>query len=1114
MLKKGIILGIVAVASLGVLLFGIHASRATFGDVTTLVGELYSGDGGQAVNAYFDFPEGMTTDTSGNFYLADTYNNVIRKIATNGIVSTFAGTGSTGLTNGSTSAAEFNLPREVAFDSAGNMYVADSGNNVIRKISGGTVSTLVSSGLINPQGLIVYGSTLYIADSGNNAIKTVSTSGGSVSTLTTNVSDPRKMVISVNGDQLYVADNGNHRVVSVSTSGGSVSVIAGSGVEGYEEGTGTSAMFENVWGLALDGNTLYVTDHDGFVTDRIRKINLTTKATSLFASDQYQQIIIYPGSLVVKDGYLYVLMTGLGSIHRFAVTDSDTEELFAGKERFHNVVGTHALIGRPKDLIPDPNSDFVYYSENNKIRKFDKNTGKVVHVIGDTVDNYREGTDYGSLPMRFSNPQSFTINSTGTRIYVADRWNNRIRGVNLEDSPVSAYLVSGAGLINTNGTQDNGYQEGTKCADRLTTGFTGCSYFKNPAGIVIHPNNAYLYVSDTGNNRIRKVRISDGQTWLVAGSGDAGFSDGVGARAQFNRPFGLAIDAAGEFLYVADSYNHRIRKIELATNNVTTIIGTGVNGYLDAQPGNAVLSIPEYVRVTASGDIYFTEGGSNRIRMLDVSAGVTKLIAGSGERGLINGAAATAEFASLKGFYVDEANEKLYVADSWNDVIRLVDITGEVPFTEPAPVVYTVSPTEVNPLWDEGFGLHVLVTGANFRYGAEAYFGDHQSEKVYVQSATQLSVRIPVGAMSAGWYDVTVRNSDAQEATLEHAFNLTEYDGSVVEAYYEYSDKNPETITIPYTIDVAPGNSLFAFDESIRGGFIPQTGDVLGDSKEEIIVGTSDGLAPQVVVMDQEGNILSTFFAYFDFLRSGVRPTACDLKGDGKKEIVMAPGPGGAPHIRIFDGSGNEVLPSFFALDGKFKGGAYVACDDVNGDGEDEIIVTAGRGGGAQVTVHEANGRIIANFFAYDRNFRNGIKVTTADIDGDGQAEILTGPEFGSPHIQAFQLRPGEVKQLNPGFYAFDPHYKGGVDVAGADIDGDGSEEILVSVGIDAEPLVRVFNKSGTVIITEFYAFATNFLSGVNITGGDVDGDGIDEVMAAPRGGGGPNVRVIEVDQL
>ena len=1087
---------------------------AAFGNVSTFIGQISAGDGGQALNAYFDFPEDMAVDSTGNFYLADTFDHSIRKIATNGVVSTFAGTGSVGLINGANASAEFFSPRGIAVGSNGAVYVADSGNNVIRKISGGTVSTLVSSGLNNPQGLAVYGSTLYISDSGNNAIKKVSTSGGSVSTVTTGVNDPRKLVVNAAGTTMYVADNGNHRVISVATSNGAVSVIAGNGTAGYAEGAGTSARFQNIWGLALNGTTLYVTDHDGFVTDRIRKINLSNNTTSLFASDQRQQTMIFPGALAIKNGYLYALMNGLGTIHQFLLTNSDTDAKFAGKERFQNKTGIDALIARPKDLVADPNGTFVFFSENNRIRKFNTSTGAVTHVIGDAVDNYREGTDYGALPMRFSGPEAITVNATGTRLYVADRWNNRIRGVNLETSPVSSYLVTGAGLINTNGSQNNGYQEGTKCSGVLTTGTSGCSYFKNPGGIVIDSSNAYLYVSDTGNNRIRKVRISDGYTWFIAGSGTAGFADGAGSGAKFNRPYGLAIDSSGRYLYVADTNNHRIRKIDLSTNTVSTILGTGVGGYLDAQASKAVLSFPEYVRVMSNGDVYFTEAGSGRIRTYDVSAGVTKLVAGPGKSGLVNGSASVAEFYNLKGFNVDLQNEKLYVADSWNDVIRQVDIAGDAPFTEPAPTLGGVSPTLVNPTWEQGFGLHVQVNGTNFRYGAETYFGDYKSDKTYVQSGTSLSVRLPLGPMAAGVYDITVINSDGQKITLERALTLTNTNGTTSGTYYPYSGKSEATVTNPYTVKVAPGFSFFAYDQAVRGGFDTDTGNVSGNSKDEIVVGTGVGLAPEVVIANDQGTVLKRFFAYFAFLRSGVRVTVCDVKGDAKEEIITAPGPGGGPHIRIFDGDGNEVLPSFFALDGKFRGGAYVACDDVNGDGKNEIIVTAGKGGGAQVTVHRPNGQIVANFFAYDRAFRNGIKVTTADIDGDGQAEILTGPEFGSPHIQTFKIRPGEVKRLNPGFYAFHPQYKGGVDVAGADIDGDGSDEIIVSVGENAEPLVKIYNKTGVIIRQQFFAYATNLLNGVNVSGGDVDGDGIDEVITTPRGGGGPNVRIIEVDKL
>lgn len=1098
----------------GMSLFVPYSAQATFGDTTTFVGKIYDGDGGAAIDAYFDFPEDITVDSSGNFYIADTYNNVIRKISSSDIMSTVAGTGSYGDTIGSASVAEFALPRGIAVDSSGNVYVADTDNNKVKKISSsGTVTTLVETGLNGPQGVSVFGSLVYIADTGNDALKRVSTSGGTVTTVTSSLSSPKKLAINSTGSTIYVANSGNYKVVSVNTSNGTVTTIAGSGVAGYEEGTGTAAQFENIWGVALaDDDTLFVSDGDGY-TDVVREIDLSTNTTSSFAQDTNMASINYPSGLVSYGDYIYVSNAGIGTIEKFNNIAEHEErgasETFAGAERFGNVNGSSsdALFGRPFDMVLTADRKYIYLADNNKIRRITLATGAVAHVIGDSVDNYREGTDPDPA-VRFSTIQGITVDSNNETLYVADRWNNRVRKVDLTASPTEASLISGAGLFNTTGTEDNGYQEGSKCIGEFDLDVDGCSYFKNPAGIVISPDGDYLYVTDTGNNRVRKVRISDGQTSLVAGSGTEGFADGTGAAAKFNKPFGITIDSDGEYLYVADTNNQSIRRIATTTGVVTTLAGSGTAGYRDAIGTEAVFSYPEYVKWAPDGNLYVTEVGSHRIRVIDSDTGVTKLIAGSGERGFKNGDKDEAEFNNLKGMAVDLIGKRLYVADSWNDLVRSVDITGEAPYTDPAPVVTGVYPDVQEIAGSSTDTKMVLISGSDFRHGATVAFGEHDVNAAYVQSSEQLAIELPFGQMAGGYYDVIVTNSDGQSGTLERGFTIT-VGGETPKT--EHTADGP----VPFTGErpVAAGGGFFTHDESFRGGFFSTTADLTGDSRAEIVVGTGEGFGPQVKVFDADGNVLASFFAYATHLRSGVRVTIGDVDGNGTKEIITSPGPGGRPHIRIFNYDGTLYHPGFFALDGLFQGGAFITAGDVNEDGKDEIVVTAGPGGGPQVTVHNSTGTTLANFFAYDQNtFRKGIKPITLDFDNDGRFEILTGPVTGAPHIQMFSIQPNLIKQLNPGFYAFDPDYQGGVSLAGGDIDGDGRDEIIVGVGAGADPIVRVFNKTATEILREYLVYGETFQSGVNISAGDVDADGRDELLILPRDDGGPNLRIIDAD--
>lgn len=1059
---------------IGIFLFSTGMCVAAYGDVSTYVSQIYYGDGKDKLEAYFDFPEDIEVDSNGNFYIADTYNNVIRKISSSNKVSTVAGTGSYGDTNGSNLSAEFALPTGVATNPSGSqIYVADTENNKIKKIYAGSVTTLVSD-LNKPEGLVVSGGYVYFLDTGNNALKKVSTSGGTVTTITSSLDSPKKLVID-NG-YAYVANAGNSKIVKVNLSSGSRSTIASSGLD-------------NVWGVAVYNGYIYFSDGDGF-TDYIKQVSINGGSIEIFADDSNMVSINYPTGIAIYNDELYVMNQGIGTIHKFDLADANVNEIWAGKERFNNQdgTGTSGLIGRPWDITMDSNRNYIYFLENNKIKKIKRSTGKVTHLIGSSIDNYREGTGTG---VRFSSPSGITIDSTNSYLYVADRWNNRIREIDIDAASVS--LVSGAGLINTSGSDDNGYKEGKSCGEEYDLNQSGCAYFQNPAGIVISPDNNYLYVTDTGNNKIRKVKISDGQSSLIASS--------------FDKPYGITIDAVGQNLYIADTNNHQIKKINLDNNSVSVVAGSGLPGYLDAVGTEAYFSYPEYVKMGSDGLLYVSESGSHRIRVVDPVTGSVRLVAGSGVRGFKNGDREDSEFNNPKGLLPDPTGNALYVADSWNDQIRLVNITGSAPYTEPAPDLNYVNPSAIERDTSRTSAM-LQAQGINFRHGAEVLFGSVGATRVFVESATVLAVDMPFNQMAAGYYDVLVINSDGQCSVLSKGFSVTS-GGVVPDITYGVDTSVCDLQTgTPSDDEVAAGKAFMAYAANLRGEWFVATGDLFGGGSKEIVTGTGSGMGPQVRIFDEDGNEQVSFFAYDEDFRGGVRVAVGDVDGDGFAEIVTAPGQGGTPHIRIFDEDGN-LENQFFALDGKFKGGAFIAIGDVNGDGKGEIVITAGSGGGPHVTVHRNNGEIIANFMAYDQDFRYGIRPACLDFDNDNKDEIITGPDIGAPHIQMFSVQTGSVKRLNPGFYAFDSGYRGGVSITGADIDGDGKQEIAVGVGNDAQPEVKVYNKYGDEVLWQFYAFAKSYLGGVNVSAGDTDADGAEEIIVAPRSDGGPNIRII-----
>jgi hypothetical protein len=280
-------------------------------------------------------------------------------------------------------------------------------------------------------------------------------------------------------------------------------------------------------------------------------------------------------------------------------------------------------------------------------------------------------------------------------------------------------------------------------------------------------------------------------------------------------------------------------------------------------------------------------------------------------------------------------------------------------------------------------------------------------------------------------------------------------------------------------------------------------------------VGTGPGAATQVKVFQgSNGVLLATFAPYAPNFLGGVRVAVGDVNGDGQADVVTAPGPGGGPHVRVFDGAAllnGQVteLRGFFAYATSFAGGVNVAVGDVNGDGKGDIITGADSGGGPHVEAFSgADGSVLRSFFAYVPAFTGGVTVGAGDVDGDGKADIITGAgPGGGPHVEAFSGATG-ARLLS--FFAYDPSFHGGIFVAGGDVNGDGTADIITAPGAGGWSQVRVFDGRNTQTLAMFFAYDSSFGGGVRVASRDVDNDGHADVIAGAGIGGGPHFRVFE----
>lgn len=288
--------------------------------------------------------------------------------------------------------------------------------------------------------------------------------------------------------------------------------------------------------------------------------------------------------------------------------------------------------------------------------------------------------------------------------------------------------------------------------------------------------------------------------------------------------------------------------------------------------------------------------------------------------------------------------------------------------------------------------------------------------------------------------------------------------------------------------------SFNAYDKNFRGGINVAIGDINDDGKSEIVTSMLQGGNSTIKIFTIEGKSLKLdYFAYDKTYSGGVSLALADLNSDGRAEIITAPMSGTKPDIRIFGLSNGKivrVMPNFLAYDKSFRGGIAVSAGDLDGDEIPEIITVPLSGGGPQIRIFSFRNKqyrpINSGIMAYASNFRGGVNLAAGDVNGDGKVEIMTGiVKSGGPQVRVFGFgQNNKFGLVKAGFMAYDKNFRGGISVASVDINHDGTNEIITGVGGNSNPTVRIFSQSGKQVSKEFNAYSKSYQGGITLAAG------------------------------
>ena len=289
-------------------------------------------------------------------------------------------------------------------------------------------------------------------------------------------------------------------------------------------------------------------------------------------------------------------------------------------------------------------------------------------------------------------------------------------------------------------------------------------------------------------------------------------------------------------------------------------------------------------------------------------------------------------------------------------------------------------------------------------------------------------------------------------------------------------------------------SQFFAYSESFRGGVNVAAGDLDSDGIDEIVVGPGPGYEPKVRIFNWKGDLLNEISVYQEGFRSGVKVAIGDVDKKGNKEIIVSPASNGGPNIRIFgkrDGAYVPTIENFFAYNEWLRGSWNIASGDLDADGHADIITAPGiLTGGPHVRIFHYEGNKIwphiLGFMAYPATFRGGVNIAVGDLLGNGRDEIITAPvAVGGPHVRIFRRLPdGSMTLYHNGFYAYHPEFRGGVSLATGDFDYNGVDEIVTAVQSGDRAVIKIWKGMGEYPLYEVVAFPNEMQSGINIAVG------------------------------